>query len=83
MSDNNQLAANITPYECAKLANQRFSEEGLPSIPPQMMYNYTTAKVRAGKNPVGGLVVTPEGLVTRESFQSWVDRYVTKKLADR
>jgi len=79
MSNNNELSATLTPYECAKLANQRFSEEGLNPIPPQMMYNYTTAKVRAGKNPVGGLVVTPEGKVTRESFTKWLESYVTKK----
>jgi len=79
MSDSTQLSTHITPYECAKLANQRLVAEGFATIPPQMMYNYTSAKVRAGKKAL--IEFDPELGVVRSAFEEWLERYVAKKVA--
>jgi hypothetical protein len=74
-----QNSAILTPYGAAKLVNARLTEEGLPTIPPQMMYNYTTARVRAGKAPF--VTWDEENGVDREALATWTDKYVAKKLA--
>lgn len=79
MSENNSSV--LTPYGAATLANARLKEEGLPTIPPQMMYNYTTAKLRAGKKPL--IAFDPETGVDRDAFGAWLERYVAKKVAER
>lgn len=78
MSENSQVTV-LSPYGAAKLANARLLEEGIAPIPPQMMYNYTTAKLRAGKKPL--IAYTVEGGVDRDAFAAWLDRYVAKKTA--
>lgn len=30
----------LTPYGCAKVVNEQLEELGLPTLPPQMFYNY-------------------------------------------
>jgi hypothetical protein len=77
MSDS--TTSNLTPYGASVLANTRFKEEGINPIPPQMMYNYTTAKLRAGKNPL--IKFSPETGVDRVDFERWLERYVAKKNA--
>lgn len=73
MSNNAQL----TPYAAAKLANAALDEAGLKRIPPQMMYNYTTAKVNAGKKPL--IKFSIEEGVDREDFDRWLKAYIAKK----
>jgi hypothetical protein len=76
MSENTTLS----PYAAAKLVNAALKDAGVDaSIPPQMMYNYTTARVRAGKAPF--IAWTPEKGVDRKSLEEWTKAYVAKKLA--
>ena len=67
----------LTPYAASVLANAALTEHGLPTIPPQMMYNYTSAKLRAGKKPL--IAYTPETGVDRDDFARWLKSYLTKK----
>jgi len=69
----------LTPYKAAGIVNARLKEEGLKVIPPQMMYNYTSARVNAGKKPA--VAFTHETGVDREDLNRWIEEYVAKKLA--
>ena len=70
----------MTPYAAAKVVNAALAEAGLDkTIPAQMMYNYTTARVRAGKNPL--IAVTEDGKITPEGLQEWLTKYLAKQLA--
>jgi hypothetical protein len=69
--------SNLTPYAAAKLANAEITAAGLKAIPPQMMYNYTTARLNAGKAPL--IAFTPEDGVDREALATWTAAYIAKK----
>jgi hypothetical protein len=69
----------ITPYAAAKLVNEVLAEAGLPPIPPQMMYNYTTNRLNKGKATL--IAYTPETGVDREDLVRWTKEYVQKKMA--
>jgi hypothetical protein len=73
------LTGILTPYAAAKLVNNQLRELGLAVIPPQMMYNYTTSKLRAGKKPL--IKFTAEEGVDRDDLQRWTAAYITKKQA--
>ena len=76
---NSATSAAFTPYGAAKFVNQVLTEAGLPSIPPQMMYNYTTARLNKGKAP---LIQTDEkGLVVVSALNEWIEKYVAKQVA--
>lgn len=67
----------LTPYAASKIVNARLKEEGLPTIPPQMMYNYTTARVNKGKAPF--IEWSAEEGVNLTSLEEWTDKYISKK----
>jgi hypothetical protein len=70
----------VKPYDAHKLVNEALAANGLDKrIPPQMMYNYTSARVNAGKKPFIGW--TAETGVDLDSLQEWTDKYVAKQLA--
>lgn len=70
----------LTPFGAHKLVNARLEKEGLSKrIPPQMMYNYTSGKLNAGKKPL--IAYTPETGVDREAFGVWLEKYVAKQVA--
>jgi 2-keto-3-deoxy-6-phosphogluconate aldolase len=71
--------AIITPYAAAKLANAVFAAEGMKVIPPQMMYNYTTARLNKGKAPY--IAFTLEGGVDQEDLNRWIAARVLKHRA--
>lgn len=69
-----------TPYAAAKFVNAILTEAGLPTIPPQMMYNYTTARVNKGKAPLIGVVETEAGVrIEEDVLKEWTKKYLTKK----
>ena len=75
--------AYVTPYAAAKIVNAALAEAGIDKhIPPQMVYNYTTARVRKGKSPLGGLVMNDEGKVSLDSVQAWASKMITKAKAN-
>lgn len=71
----------LTPYAAAKIVNADLEKAGLAKrIPPQMMYNYTTARVNAGKKPLIGYN-EKTGEVDWESLKVWSTAYVGKQKA--
>ena len=74
MSNTNTI---LTPYAAAKIVNAALEAADIKRIPPQMMYNYTTAKVNAGKKPL--IKFTLEEGVDREDLERWVKSYIAKK----
>jgi hypothetical protein len=78
MSENSKSI--VTPYAAAKVVNEALKEAGVTKvIPPQMMYNYTSARVAAGKNPF--IAYTPETGVDTKSLAEWTAKYVAKQVA--
>jgi hypothetical protein len=70
----------LSPYGAAKLVNAALKEAGLSTvIPPQMMYNYTTARVNAGKAPF--IKWDAKTGVDRDDLERWTKAYVAKKVA--
>ena len=77
---NKAAVAAVTPYAAAKLVNAALEAAHLSKrIPPQMMYNYTTARINKGKAP---LIQTDEkGLVVVSALNEWIEKYVAKQVA--
>lgn len=69
----------LSPYAAAKLVNVKLTKAGIKNIPPQMMYNYTTARLNANKEPL--IKYTLEGGVDVKSLDEWTAKYIAKKLA--
>lgn len=70
----------MTPYAAAKIVNAELKKRGIKPIPPQMMYNYTSAKLNEGKKPL--IAFTRENGVDADDLQRWLKSYIAKKLSD-
>jgi 2-keto-3-deoxy-6-phosphogluconate aldolase len=80
MSELSTPATPITPYAAAKFVNAHLEEAGVSKpIPPQMMYNYTKARVTAGRKPA--IAFTETGGVDPASLAEWTKAYVAKRVA--
>lgn len=67
----------MTPYKAAQIVNATLAAAEIDkTIPPQMMYNYTTARVRAGKRPF--IEVDEEGRITEKGLEVWLAKYLAK-----
>jgi hypothetical protein len=73
----------LTPYAAAKVVNEVLNTEGIDKVvPPQMMYNYTTGRIRAGKKPLIETVeVDGKVFIKADALQAWVVKYVAKQSA--
>jgi hypothetical protein len=70
----------FTPYAAAKVVNAALAEAGIAKpIPPQMMYNYTIARIKDGKAPF--IEWNEKDGVVRESLEKWIVTYVAKRVA--
>jgi hypothetical protein len=70
--------ASMTPYAAAKIANAALVEAGIAKVlPPQMFYNYTSARIRAGKQPF--IECDADGKVTAAGLAKWLETYVAKQ----
>ena len=79
-STDTTTTTTITPYQAAKMVNAALESANLSKrIPPQMMYNYTTARVNKGKAPF--IQVDEKGLVLVSSLNEWIEKYVAKQVA--
>jgi hypothetical protein len=78
-----EATALLTPYAAAKVVNALLAEAGVDkAIPPQMVYNYTTARVRAGKAPfIEVTVVDDKTYISAEALATWATKYVAKQVA--
>jgi len=74
MSEKTQV---VTPYAAAKIVNAALKEAGLTKVvPPQMMYNYTTARLNAGKKPL--IAYSLETGVDTVALEGWIESYIAK-----
>lgn len=70
----------VTPYGASKIVNEVLRNHNLPSIPPQMVYNYTTSRIRQGKNPfIPTTMKDGQVLIKVEDLHTWIEKYVAKK----
>jgi hypothetical protein len=75
-------ATAITAYAAAELTNKALEEAGVDKrIPAQMIYNYTTARVRKDKKPLIPTVeVDGKVRVEVKGFTKWLQEYVQKNV---
>jgi outer membrane protein W len=80
----------ISPYKAASIVNKMLADAGVldsktgetKKLPPQMFYNYTIARIKAGVKPYIGTIVIDGALkVDVRSLSAWTDRYIRKALA--
>jgi hypothetical protein len=87
-----EVPETVTYSVAARLTREALRENGITdtNVPPQMMYNYTIARIRANKKPFiqtvqvertvdGKVEMKTELLMT--SFTEWLGRYINKKVA--
>jgi 2-keto-3-deoxy-6-phosphogluconate aldolase len=68
----------LTPYGAAKIVNAELKANGIEKVlPPQMFYNYTTARLNKGKSPM--IKFTFEGGIDREDLARWTKAYIAKQ----
>jgi hypothetical protein len=68
----------MTPYAAAKVVNAALKAAGVDKqIPPQMMYNYTTARIRKGDRPF--IETDGQGRITEEGLRVWLTKYLAKQ----
>lgn len=68
----------LTPYKAAQVVNAALKEAGVDKqIPPQMMYNYTNARLRAGKAPL--IACDENGKITEAGLTEWLTKYLVKQ----
>lgn len=67
----------LTGYAASKIINEVLVAANLPQIPPQMVYNYTSARIRAGKSPF--IECDADGHPTPEGVNKWLAKYISKK----
>jgi hypothetical protein len=73
--------SKVTPYAASQIVNVVLAENEIAPIPPQMMYNYTTARVRAGKVPL--IPIDENNKIETSDLEAWTTKYVEKKMAAR
>lgn len=69
-----------TPYAAAKIINAVLDSVELPNIPPQMVYNYTSGRIRQGKNPFIDCTIENNKIrISDQAIQAWLKKYLEKK----
>jgi len=79
----NTTITSVSPYKAAGIVNKLLLDAGVEKVlPPQMFYNYTTARVRAGKNSFIEVVEVSEGKyeITLEGLNKWFEGYLAKQV---
>jgi hypothetical protein len=64
----------MTGYKMTKMVNQVLQDNGLKTIPAQMVYQYIS------KGWIPSQDVNGQKLVTEQDAQEWTTRYVTRRL---
>ena len=74
--------ATLTPYAASVAINAALTKAGLKNIPPQMIYNYTTARIRNNKAPfIETVTIDGQVRVTEAGLAKWTKKYLAKKTA--
>lgn len=72
---------HLTAYGAAKLVNEALRSRGIDKrIPPQMMYNYTHARLAEGKRPF--IHYTKSRGVDKNDLDRWLAEYLSKQESD-
>lgn len=69
----------VSPYGASKILNAVLSEHGLPSTPPQMMYNYVRNNLILSTTINGKVLIDTTSTESPKNFVNWMVRYLTKK----
>ena len=71
----------FTPYAAARVVNAALAEAGVEkTLPPQMFYNYTTARIRAGKAPlIEAVEKDGKVMIAEEALGAWLTKYLAKQ----
>jgi hypothetical protein len=70
----------LTGYAAAKLVNAELEKVGITKpIPPQMMYNYTSQRLAAGKEPF--IKYDPKKGIDPVDLDRWTKEYVAGRVA--
>lgn len=70
---------SMTPYAAAKVVNALLAEAGVDKVlPPQMFYNYTTARIRQDKAPF--IPVDENNKITEDGLKAWAEKYLAKQV---
>jgi uncharacterized protein YbjT (DUF2867 family) len=81
MSNATVTPTSVSPYKAAGIVNALLLAEGIEKVlPPQMFYNYTTARIRADKAPLIPVVEVAEGKyeISLEGLGEWATKYIAK-----
>lgn len=78
----------VSAYNAAKAVNVVLEEKGIinpktneiKKLPPQMFYNYTTARINKGQTPL--IECDSDGRILVSALTEWVGKYL-QKLADK
>lgn len=69
-----------SPYAAAKYVNAELEAAGISKkIPPQMMYNYTVARLKMNKEPF--IKYDAKKGIDEKSLNEWTKKYILKKKA--
>jgi hypothetical protein len=69
---------SLTPYAAHTLVNEVLTAAELPTIRPQMMYNYTSGRTNKGKAPLIEYNADTNE-VDVEDLKRWTNEYLVKK----
>lgn len=73
-----QTSEGLTAYKAAKTVNDIYEKNGSDKrIPTQMMYNYTTARINAKKEPF--IKVLGNGKIDEDDLHRWMVTYFAKQ----
>lgn len=68
----------FTCYGASTFVNELLKAKGFSkTIRPQMLYNYTTARVNKGEKP---FIPITDGLIKKEDLEAWLDKYIARNL---
>jgi hypothetical protein len=71
------VEGGVSPYQAAKVVNGWLAADGVEKVlPPQMFYNYTTARIKKGKTP---MIPVTEGKISTEDLRGWYVKYLAKQ----
>lgn len=76
MSD--KTVTSVTPYAASVIVNKLLADAGVDKVlPPQMFYNYTTARVRKGKTSF--IELDSDNKITLSGLDAWFTKYLAKQ----
>jgi hypothetical protein len=85
-----QPEGTVSVYAAARRVNGWLKERGAKKadgtpkeLPPQMFYNYTTARIRKGQNPAMAVVTSEDGkhYIEDAVLGEWFEAYYAKNVA--